>query len=98
MWTESEQGKGSRLLGNGQHPRWCTRVQIVIRLPGGIDMAEIEMPHEDHEKHLCLLKNVGYVKRHLEEYKALVRDPRYVCRKCGRAAARKKNLCKPDAF
>ena len=61
-------------------------------------MAEIEMPHPDHEKHLCLLKNIGFVKRNLEEYKALVRDPEYVCRKCGRAAARKKNLCKPESF
>ena len=25
-------------------------------------MAEIEMPHPDHEKHLCLLKNIGYIK------------------------------------
>jgi hypothetical protein len=65
---------------------------------GGIYMAKIEMPHADHEKHLCLLKNVGYVKRHLDDYKALVRDAKYVCRKCGRAAARKKNLCKPDKF
>ena len=61
-------------------------------------MAEIEMPHEDHEKHLCLLKNIGYVKRNLEGYKTLVRDPNYVCRKCGRAAANKKNLCKPERF
>jgi hypothetical protein len=59
-------------------------------------MAEIEMPHPDHEKHLCLLKNTGYVKRNLEGYKGLVRDPGYVCRKCGRAAARKKNLCKAE--
>ncbi|MGW8323055.1 MAG: hypothetical protein ACWGSD_16015 [Thermodesulfobacteriota bacterium] len=59
-------------------------------------MADIKMPHPDHEKHLCLLKNIGYVKSHLEEYKALVREPDYVCRKCGRAAASKKNLCKPE--
>jgi len=59
-------------------------------------MADIKMPHPDHEKHLCLLKNIGYVKKNLEEYKALVRDPAYVCRKCGRAAARKNNLCKPE--
>ncbi len=61
-------------------------------------MAEIEMPHPDHEKHLCLLKNIGFVKRNLEEYKTLVKDPEYVCRKCGRSAARKKNLCKPEKF
>lgn len=70
----------------------------VSSMQGGIVMAEIEMPHEDHEKHLCLLKNIGYVKRNLEGYKTLVRDPNYVCRKCGRAAANKKNLCKPERF
>lgn len=61
-------------------------------------MADVPMPHEGHEKHLCLLKNVGFVKKYLEEYKALVANPSYVCRKCGRAAAKKKNLCKPDAL
>ena len=59
-------------------------------------MAEVKMPHPDHEKHLCLLKNIGFVKKNLEEYKALVRDPDYVCRKCGRAATQKKNLCKAE--
>ncbi len=59
-------------------------------------MAEIKMPHPDHEKHLCLLKNIGFVKKNLEEYKELVRTPSHVCRKCGRAAATKKNLCKPE--
>lgn len=28
--------------------------------------------------------------------KTLVRSPRYVCTKCGRAARNKPNLCKPD--
>ena len=31
----------------------------------------------------------------LEEYKEWVREPRYVCRKCGMVARREKDLCKP---
>ena len=56
-------------------------------------MAEIKMPHAAHEEHLCLLENVGYVKSNLEDYKKLVRDPKFVCKNCGRAAGSEKNLC-----
>jgi len=31
----------------------------------------------------------------VEEYKKLLRDARYMCKKCGRAAAKAKCLCKP---
>lgn len=59
-------------------------------------MAETKMPHERHEQHLCYLQNLGYVQSNLEEYKELVRNPKYVCRNCGRAASSENNLCKPD--
>ena len=59
-------------------------------------MAEPKMPHPAHEQHLCYLQNVGYVESNLEEYKKLVKNPRFVCKNCGRAAADEKNLCKPD--
>jgi hypothetical protein len=58
-------------------------------------MAEIKMPHAGHEKHLCLLQNVGYLRDKLEDYKKLVKNPDYVCQICGRAAASDKNLCGP---
>jgi hypothetical protein len=51
-----------------------------------------EKPHVDHDKHLCSLVAEGM---ELADYKELVRNPKYVCRICGRAAAVEKNLCDP---
>jgi hypothetical protein len=59
-------------------------------------MAEIKMPHAAHEEHLCLLENIGYLKSNLEDYKKLVRNPKFICKNCGRAAANEKNLCSPE--
>jgi hypothetical protein len=59
-------------------------------------MPEAKMPHPEHEQHLCYLENIGYVATSLEDYKTLVRDPEFVCRNCGRAAASEKNLCEPE--
>jgi hypothetical protein len=65
----------------------------------------IKMPHPDHEEHLCFLENIGYLRspellemgvNRKEEFKRLVRNPRFFCRKCGRAAAFEKNLCEPE--
>jgi hypothetical protein len=53
-------------------------------------------PHPGHEAHLCMAENVGFVKNNLELYKEYVRNPQYVCKHCGRAAARAENLCDPD--
>ena len=57
---------------------------------------KIEMPHPEHEKHLCYLENVGYVKTNLEEYKKLVKEAKFVCKQCGRAAAAEENICYPE--
>lgn len=59
-------------------------------------MAEAKMPHPAHDQHLCYLQNLGYVESNLEDYKSLVQNPQFICKKCGRAAANEKNLCKPD--
>jgi hypothetical protein len=61
-------------------------------------MAEVKMPHPGHEKHLCLLQNTGYLKDNFEDYKNLVKDPKFVCKGCGRAAASDKDLCAPEAL
>lgn len=44
-------------------------------------------------KELCKLKKM--VKNDFDAYKLLVNDPSYVCKKCGRAANKKKLLCSP---
>jgi hypothetical protein len=56
----------------------------------------IELPHPNHEKHLCFLRNVGSLTRNLEGYKALVKDAKFVCTACGRAAGSEESLCTPE--
>jgi len=46
-------------------------------------------------KRLCSLVRKGFQKDQPEEYKDLLRDAKYMCKKCGRAAAKAKCLCKP---
>jgi hypothetical protein len=43
-----------------------------------------------------MAENMGFVKNNLEDYKKFVRNPQFVCKKCGRAAAKAENLCQPD--
>ena len=59
-------------------------------------MPEAKMPHLEHEQHLCYLQNLGYVQSNLEGYKTLVTDSKFVCKNCGRTAAKEKNLCTPE--
>lgn len=61
-------------------------------------MGKPKMPHPLHEQHLCYLHNLGLVKSDLDEYSKLVRDAKFICRKCGRAAAGEKSLCKPASL
>lgn len=58
-------------------------------------MADVKMPHPEHEQHLCYLQNVGYVQSDFEDYKKLVSNPKFVCKNCGRTAAADSNLCAP---
>ncbi len=50
-------------------------------------------PHIGHAGHLCELAEHGQVS--LEQIKALVKDPKFICRKCGRVANRAESLCEP---
>jgi hypothetical protein len=58
-------------------------------------MATAKMPHPGHNKHLCYLNNLGFQIGFPKEYKALVKNGKFVCKVCGRVAAMEKNLCKP---
>lgn len=49
-------------------------------------------PHLGHVNHLCDMAERGV---DLNTYKELVKDPKFICRKCGRAAAKAENLCEP---
>lgn len=59
-------------------------------------MAKAQMPHPGHDKHLCYLNNLAFQVSNPEEYKMLVKDAKFFCKNCGRAAADAKNLCKPQ--
>jgi len=47
-----------------------------------------------NSKHLCDRKKSQIVDN-LERYRDLVREPRFVCKECGRVAGQKKWVCKP---
>ncbi len=49
---------------------------------------------KDHNK-LCKLVKKDYHKTNLKEYSKLVRNPNFICAKCGRVAQETKHLCKP---
>lgn len=49
--------------------------------------------HLGHGKHLChLVEDMGIG---IDEYKQLVKNAKFLCKKCGRVAAREENLCEP---
>ena len=50
-------------------------------------------PHIGHKQHLCDLAERGELT--LDQIKALVKDPKFICRKCGRVANKAENLCEP---
>ena len=54
-----------------------------------------KMPHSGHNQHLCHLVNLGFQQRKQSDYKKLVSEPKCICRKCGRGAAKARNLCSP---
>ena len=58
-------------------------------------MKKLKMPHAMHDDHLCYLVNMGYMESSLDDYKKLIKDAKFVCKKCGRSANDKENLCRP---
>ncbi|MGD9110444.1 MAG: hypothetical protein PVG93_05845 [Phycisphaerales bacterium] len=57
--------------------------------------SQFRPPHSGHNQHLCYFANLGMHQRREAQYKKLVRGGKYVCKKCGRVAAKPRNLCKP---
>jgi hypothetical protein len=49
--------------------------------------------HSGHDKHLCYLAEQNAA---AEQLKPLVKNAKYICRGCGRAAAKAENLCSPE--
>lgn len=58
-------------------------------------MEKVKIPHNGHNGHLCFLANMGFQQSNAREYKALVREPKFLCKLCGRVAADARNICSP---
>ena len=54
---------------------------------------EAKAPHIGHSNHLCDMAEKGRVP--LSQMKELVKDPQFICKKCGRVAHSADNLCEP---
>ena len=63
---------------------------------GVTDMVKAKMPKVLNQRHLCFLEDFGFMEPFFEGYKGLVKNPTFVCRKCGRAAGKGENLCTPE--
>ena len=50
-------------------------------------------PHPGHEKHLCKMVEDGVP---TEKLKPLVKNAKYICKCCGRGAAKAENVCAPE--
>jgi len=48
-----------------------------------------------HDHHLCKLHGEQLHQKDPNAYAALVKDPKFVCKNCGRVAIGKQNLCAP---
>ena len=51
--------------------------------------------HKMEEK-LCSIGGLDKDKPALESFKALVKEPKFICKGCGRAAVNESNLCSPE--
>jgi predicted RNA-binding Zn-ribbon protein involved in translation (DUF1610 family) len=49
--------------------------------------------HIGHSQHLCVMAESGDIT--LEQMKDLVRNPKFICNRCGRVAKSSDNLCEP---
>ncbi len=55
----------------------------------------LDCKSQSHGEHLCYIVSQGFHLSDAEEYDALVKDPKFKCRHCGRAAHSASNLCEP---
>lgn len=54
-----------------------------------------ECKSDEHTKHLCYFVSYGYHVDNPDEYKNLVKEPRFKCVYCGRTSHNQESLCMP---
>ena len=54
-----------------------------------------ECKSDEHTKHLCKFVSFGYHVNNEEDYKALIKEPKYKCYFCGHTASLEESLCNP---
>jgi len=69
-------------------PRESYMLMPYIREPGCENLG--------HKLHLCDMVEKGEAS--LEQMKALIKNPQFICKKCGRVAAKIENLCDPESL
>ena len=55
----------------------------------------LECESDLHTKHLCYIVAQGLHLSDEHHYQALIQEPKFKCRHCGRVAGSEKNLCQP---
>jgi hypothetical protein len=58
-------------------------------------MKKLKIPHAMHDDHLCYLVNMGYLESNFNDYAELIKDPKFICKRCGRGSDSKDNICQP---
>jgi hypothetical protein len=53
---------------------------------------------QETEGKLCFVENMFRNKSIPEKYKRLLKEPKYMCKECGRVAANDNNLCYPEGL
>jgi len=54
-----------------------------------------ECSTDTHTEHLCYMMSQGFHLTNEQEYTALIKEPKFRCKHCGRTAKSDANLCVP---
>jgi hypothetical protein len=64
-------------------------------MKGGTSKLRTDCNSDLHDEHLCYIVSQGFNLTDEQDYLALIRNPAFRCRHCGRAARNGRNLCVP---
>jgi len=53
---------------------------------------------DSRDKKMCKLLKKDHIEDDFEFVRSLVRDPKFICKKCGRVANEENRICKPKSL